>query len=138
MLKPYGRSRFIAAFSLATLTLLFMTTTAIAGDKPRIQFAPGADSASLKGEIQGMDRDVYPITAKAGQTMEVKVSNRRNLVLFRIQKPGKGEAYLPKAGEDDDATQWTGVLPASGTYKIVVGAMQGDDTHYTLHVRVAR
>lgn len=117
---------------------LCLTIVAVAGNKPGIRFAPGADSASLKGEIQGMDRDVYSITAKAGQTMQVKVTNKRNLVLFHIQKPGKNEAYLPKAGEDDDATEWKGILPASGTYKIIVGAMQGDDTRYTLDVRIAK
>jgi len=138
MLKSLDRSRFMAALTLTTLMVLFMTTAAIAGDKPQIKFAPGANSASLKGEIQGMDRDMYPITAKAGQTMQVKVSNKQKLVLFRIQKPGKEDAYLPKAGEDDDATQWAGVLPASGIYKIIVGAMPRGDTHYTLDVRITK
>ena len=58
--------------------------------------------------------------------------------LFHIQKPGKKVAYLPKAGEDDDATEWKGVLPESGTYKIIVGAMRGEDTRYTLDVRITK
>lgn len=128
----------MAALALSSFMLLCLAAVALAGDKPQVTFAPGANGASLKGEIQGMDRDVYPITAKAGQTMQVKVSNKQHLVLFRIQKPGKEDAYLPKAGEDDDATQWEGTLPVSGTYKIIVGAMRGEDTRYTLDVRITK
>jgi len=138
MLRIRTISRIMAPLTLAAMMLLCLATAASATDKPRISFAPGSDSASLQGEIQGMDRDVYPITAKAGQTMQVTVANAHKLVLFRIQKPGTAESYLPKAGEDDDATQWQGVLPASGTYKIIVGAMRGDDTHYTLTVRITK
>lgn len=125
-----------AVLVLPVLVVLCIATAAIAGDKAQIAFAPGANSASLKGEIQGMDRDIYPITAKAGQTMRVKVSNKLKLVLFHIQKPGKEDAYLPKAGTEDDATEWEGALPESGTYKIIVGAMKGKDTRYTLDVKI--
>lgn len=128
----------LAALVLTGAVALFAATAAMAEDKPQIVFAQGADSAVRKGEIQGMDRDIYPITAKAGQTMSVKVTNRLNLVLFHLQKPGKAEAYLPKAGTEDDATEWKGVLPVSGAYKIIVGAMRGDDSRYTLEVRITR
>lgn len=138
MLHSRSLSRVLATLGLPAVLALCLATVAVAGDKPQIKFAPGSDSASLHGDIQGMDRDVYPITAKAGQTMQVQVSNKRKLVLFHIQKPGRDEAYLPKAGVDDDATQWKGVLPASGTYKIIVGAMRGDDTSYTLDVRITK
>ena len=107
-----------------------------AEDKLPITFARGSDSASFKGDVQGLDRDIYPITAKAGQTMKVTVKNRLKLVLFHIQLPGKAEKYLPGAGEDDDATTWEGTLPVSGTYKIIVGAMRGKDTTYALDVRI--
>lgn len=110
--------------------------TASALDKPAIQFAPGKTSVAVTGEIMGMDRDVYPIVAKAGQTMRVEVKNRFKLVLFRIQLPGADEKYLPKAGEEDDATVWQGKLPVDGTYLIVVGAMRGKDTKYTLKVEI--
>ncbi|MGE4538619.1 MAG: hypothetical protein AB7D37_16225 [Desulfovibrio sp.] len=138
MFNSRNISHALAALALPAIIVLCLATAALAEDKPQIKFAPGANSASLKGEIQGMDRDVYPITAKAGQTMQVKVSNKQNLVLFRIQKPGNKDAYLPKAGEDDDATQWKGVLPASGAYKIIVGAMKGDDTRYTLDIQITK
>ncbi len=130
--------RLLAALIPPSVMVLSLAAAAVAGDKPPVKFTPGSDSASLKGDIQGMDRDIYPITAKAGQTMQVTVTNKRKLVLFHIQKPGKEEAYLPKAGEEDDATQWKGVLPVSGTYKIIVGAMRGDDTRYVLDIRITK
>lgn len=130
--------RVLAALILPSVLSLSLAAAAVAGDKPPVRFAPGTDSASLKGEIQGMDRDIYPIAAKAGQTMQVKVTNKRNLVLFHIQKPGREAAYLPRAGEEDDATEWKGVLPASGTYNIIVGAMRGNDTRYVLDVRITK
>lgn len=136
MIRKWSLGPALAALALPLAMGLCVATAAIAGDKPQIAFAPGANSATLKGDVQGMDRDIYPITAKAGQTMQVKVSNKLKLVLFNIQLPGTEIAYLPKAGEDDDATQWEGTLPVSGTYKIIVGAMRGKDTRYSLDVQI--
>ena len=119
-----------------TLALGLLSSNAWATDKPAIQFKPGATSAKISGEIMGMDRDIYPITAKAGQTLRVEVKNSKKLVLFHIQLPGTEEKYLTKAGPDDDATTWQGKLPADGTYKIIVGAMRGSDTRYTLQVQI--
>lgn len=125
----------LAAIALCAACVL-SSGEARAEDKRPITFARGADSASLKGDVQGMDRDIYPITAKAGQTLKVSVKNRLKLVLFHIQLPGKAGQYLPGAGEEDDATQWQGTLPVSGTYKIIVGAMRGKDSTYTLDVQI--
>ena len=73
----------MAALALTGLMALFSATPSVAEEKPRIAFAKGANSAVCKGEIQGMDRDIYPITAKAGQTMHEK-----RVDSFR--KPAKG------------------------------------------------
>ncbi len=115
---------------------VFAASGAWAVDKPAIQFAPGASSATVKGEIAGMDRDTYAVTAKAGQTMSVSVKNKAKLVLFHIQTPEGEGHYLPGAGEEDDAVTFTGKLPASGKYVIIVGAMKGNDTRYELTVSV--
>ena len=132
-----ARSVYLATFAVCALGAAFLLSPewSQAKDMKPIAFASGANSASFKGDIQGMDRDVYPITAKAGQTMKVTVKNKLKLVLFHIQVPG-AEKYLPGAGEEDDATTWQGTLPASGTYKIIVGAMKGKDTTYTLDVQI--
>ncbi|MFU2208245.1 hypothetical protein [Solidesulfovibrio sp. C21] len=72
------------------------------------------------------------------QTMLVNVTNVDNLVLFRSKKPGDEDVYLPGAGEDDDATQWEGALPERGDYKIIVCAIHGIDTSYTLDVQITK
>jgi hypothetical protein len=109
---------------------------ALATDQPEIKFAAGASKIALKGVINGMDRDIFPITGKAGQSLSVSVKNSKKLALFRIQLPGTEEKYLPKAGEEDDATSWSGKLPVDGKYLIVVGAMRGSDGRYTLNVEL--
>ncbi|EHJ47334.1 hypothetical protein DFW101_1325 [Solidesulfovibrio carbinoliphilus subsp. oakridgensis] len=133
-------ARSICAMTFAVVALcpagLLSPNALQAKDMKPIAFATGANSASFKGDIEGMDRDIYPVTAKAGQTMKVTVTNKLKLVLFHLQLPGKAGKYLPGAGEDDDATTWQGTLPESGTYKIIVGAMRGKDTTYTLDVAI--
>jgi|GEM_PF-800902 len=118
------------------LIVLSCAGVSLAKDLQEIKFTPGATSASVKGEIDGMDRDLYQVEGKAGQTMAVEVKNKAKLVLFHIQLPNEADKYLPKAGQDDDATSWKGKLPKDGKYTIVVGAMRGNDTKYTLNVEV--
>jgi hypothetical protein len=126
---------------LATLILPFAilgSASLSATDQPEIKFVGTATQVVLKGECQGMDRDIYPLEGKAGQTLKVTVKNRLKLVLFRLQMPGTVEKYLPKAGEEDDATTWSGKLPVDGKYLIVVGAMKGADSRYTLQVNLSK
>ena len=54
MLKKQNRRHCLSALALPLLLALCVATAATAGDKSQIKFAPGADNASLKGEIQGM------------------------------------------------------------------------------------
>ena len=129
-------SKTLKICSVTLLTGLLSVGTVSATDKPAIQFAPGKTSATVTGEIMGMDRDIYPIVAKAGQTMRVVVKNRYKLALFHIQLPGAEGKYLPKAGEEDDATSWEGKLPVDGKYLIIVGAMRGKDSKYSLQVDI--
>lgn len=136
MSRQLGVFRSMRMNGLGMFLGLFFSVNVYAVDKPEIKFAAGATSASLSGEINGMDRDIYLIQGKAGQTLKVDVKNKYKLVLFRIALPNQDEKYLPKAGEEDDATTWRGKLPADGKYKIIVGAMRGKDTRYTLQVEL--
>lgn len=119
----------------AFLSFTAFSNPGFAVEKPAIKIT-SPSAVTVKGDIQGMDRDTYKITAQAGQVMHVSVKNKLNLVLFHIQKPGAKVQYLPKAGEDDDATNWKGTIPVSGVYTIIVGAMRGDDTSYALTVQL--
>lgn len=133
-MSMFSNRRSLALLTLALVAALACGQAALALDKPEIAFTQGKP-ASMKGEIQGMDRDIYPFTGKAGQTLKVEVKNKVKAILFHIQLPGEEDKYLPGAGPDDDATTFQGKLPVDGVYKILVGG-GGKDTKYALNVEL--
>jgi hypothetical protein len=125
----------------------FVAGSGLARDlKKEIRFAAGANSATISNSVVRGDRDMYSITVKAGQTMSVAVNAEEDNAVFQIYQPGakfvkedglmelKGEA-LPQAGDEDDAKSWSGKLPKSGKYWIVVGGTRGNAS-YQLKVTV--
>jgi hypothetical protein len=66
--------------------------------------------------------------------MSVSISSLEDNAVFQIYEPGGNQA-LPGAGERDDAREWSGELPASGDYTIVVGGTRGNAT-YELRVTI--
>ncbi|MBS1186009.1 MAG: hypothetical protein H6R04_27 [Burkholderiaceae bacterium] len=115
-------------------------------NQKELRFAPGTSSATVSNSVIRGDRDIYSVTAKAGQTMTVAVSAKEDNAAFQIYEPGakfvkedgmtdiKG-ATLPKAGEEDDAKSFSGPLPKSGKYLIVVGGTRGNAS-YKLKVAI--
>jgi hypothetical protein len=127
----------------ATLLLLFAVFSvdcallvhdaAADGVTSRVQFARGGSSATVKGAVIRGDRDVYIVGANGGQSMSVNISSLERNAVFQIQGPDGNE--LRGAGETDDAMEWSGVLPASGDYRIIVGGTRGNAS-YTLRVGI--
>jgi len=68
------------------------------------------------------------VKAKAGQTLDVSITSDEGNAVFQIYTPGEKET-LPKAGETDDATKWSGKVPSDGDYVIVVGPTRGNATY---------
>jgi hypothetical protein len=96
-------------------------------DGNRISFAPGESSATVSGALIRGEQGTHILGAKGGQTMTVKITAEENNAVFQIESPnGK---YVKGAGETDDATNWTGPLPASGDYKIIVGGTRGNASY---------
>ena len=125
----FGRcltAAFICAFSFAAVVGQ--------GVKQKIKFARGASSATVKGAVVRGDRDRYYLSASKGQTMSVKITAEEDNAVFQIYLPGEQKA-LKGAGDEDDATNWSGVLPEDAEYVIVVGGTRGNAT-YTLKVSV--
>ncbi len=113
---------------LLTFTLLSLAAvTSADGVTKRIRFAKGKHSASVSNSVVRGDRDTYIAGAGAGQTMTVKITSLENNAVFQIEGPD-GE-YLDGAGEMDDAMNFSGVLPAKGDYKIVVGGTRGNASY---------
>ncbi len=118
-----------------------LTGVAAAGVSKEVSFAKGSNSTLIAASVVRGESDQYFLTGKAGQKMEVSISAVEKNAAFAIYQPGykagkdadgileiNGTA-LPGAGEGEDATAWTGVLPSSGKYLILVGGTRGNATY---------
>ena len=124
-------SRIVSVFFVVTLALSSILAD---GVKQKIRFAKGSSSATVSGTVVRGDRDRYYVGAKKGQTMSVKITSEEDNAVFQIYLPDEEKA-LPGAGDGDDATNWSGELPADAEYVIVVGGTRGNAT-YKLRVAI--
>ena len=122
---------------------LFMAMTVQAADKVSVvpvQFAKGAQSATVKGTFKGYDSINYTLVAKAGQTMTVNVSGSSN-ANFNVFAPGAVPGQAEAMGTGYVNEKWQGTLPASGKYTIQVyqmraSARRGEAVPHTLTVSI--
>lgn len=104
------------------------SSTFAQGVKKKVHFAKGTSKITIKESVVRGDQDRYYIGANAGQTMTVKITSTEDNAVFQIYRAGEKET-LKGAGEEDDATNWSGELPANGQYVIVVGGTRGNATY---------
>lgn len=125
---------------LVRLALILMISSALAppslgdGLKRRIRFARGRNSVVISGAVIRGERDRYIVGAKEGQKMTVSIKSPEDNAVFQIYFLGEQES-LEGAGEGDDARKWSGALPASVDYVIVVGPSRGNAS-YKLEVKI--
>lgn len=113
-----------------------------------IRFDRGASSKDVSGSVIRGERSLYSIDARSGQRLSVGISAEENNAVFQIYAPGArserrgdygvdivGAKTLPRAGEGEDTTQWSDILPVTGSYLVVVGPTRGNAT-YTLRVTI--
>jgi hypothetical protein len=132
MLKP-------AVFALAAV--LAAALPAVAQDHSRterIQFARGASSATLHGNIHGYDTVDYVLGARGGQTLTVRLQPTNASAYFNVTRQGAAEALFVGS---TTGNQFTGRLPASGDYVVRVylmrnAARRDEHANYTLTVGV--
>ena len=141
----------LPAIALATLSLVSLPAIAsevrpipivvacggppvsLVGRTQQIQFAPGQDSATVKSSVVRGTRQTYLLGAKKGQRMMLKISSAEKNAVFDLMTPigGLGERKTLKS----EAVTWSNVLPESGEYAVVVGAIRGNAT-YQLEVTI--
>jgi hypothetical protein len=131
----------LTAVSLAILLVQPPCTTSVAADsgirQERVQFAEGATSAVIKGQLKGDATVDYLVHARAGQTFSVTLKKTNSQNYFNINPPGTDVAmYVGQSGND-----FTGVLPTDGDYTIRVylmrpAARRNESSDYTLTVTV--
>jgi len=130
----------IGSASIIRLALIVITSAALAAASPgegvrrRVKFARGRNSAVMSGAVLRGERDRYIVGAREGQKMTVSIKSVEDNAVFQIYFAGEQEA-LEGAGEGDDARKWSGTLPSSVDYVIVVGPSRGNAT-YKLEVKI--
>lgn len=92
------------------------------GANKTVKFGRGKSSASYSNSVIRGDRDTYNLGASAGQFMTVTITSVENNASFQIIAPNGEELLL-------DDTNWREELPATGNYKIIVGAGRGNATY---------
>jgi len=132
--------RLLAAFAL----ILGLTGPALAADRTvNVQFPAGTTGTSIRDTVAGRDAVSYRVGAEAGQTMRVALSASNLATYFNIYAPGNGpgdEAMV--IGEfTDPLNTWSGALPVSGEYTVVVflyraAARRGESSDFTLDISV--
>ena len=110
----------IFAFGLAGIT-------SADGIRKRLKFAKGRSATTVSGAVIRGDEDTYIVGARGGQTMRVKITSLEKNAVFQVRDADGN--YLQDAGEGDDATNWTGDLPSTGDYEIIVGGTRGNATY---------
>lgn len=93
----------------------------------RISFKRGATSAIVSGTVAKGGPDFYLVSAKAGQTLSVKVTGKVSFGIF------SGDERIT---EDDGSKTWSGELPADGDYQIKVFS-EGGAQNYSLTVSIS-
>jgi hypothetical protein len=115
---------------LALLLTLGICTTSY-GQQTRTQvvkFKRGTTGASYQGAVIRGERMVYVLGASKGQTMIVKIWAQEKNAVFQIRHK-KTKQYLQGTAPGKDAREWTGTLPYSGNYEIIVGGTRGNASY---------
>lgn len=121
------------------LTLLLFSAPAAWAQK-RIKFPPGRTTAILKGrttggpsESGGMNPVSYRLRARAGQQMTLHLTSAKKNAVFSVYLPG----MEPMTGDAWESTDWTGTLPKTGDYEIIVFPRdETTNTTFTLEVTI--
>lgn len=82
----------------------------------RVQFKRGASSATVQGTVTISLPDTYLVGARAGQVMTVQLTAPRKSVNFLVSSPISTSLIA------DNTRSWTGTLPETGDYTIIIQA----------------
>ena len=88
----------------------------------RVQFQRGASSATVRGKASIALPDTYLVGARAGQVMTVQLTAPRKSVRFLVMTPKTNLIA-------DNSRGWSGALPESGDYTIIVDADEFGGTY---------
>jgi hypothetical protein len=125
--------------SVALLTLIALIATTAWAKTIRVKFPPGRTTVILKGkttggpsESGGMDPIAYMLRARKGQQMTLHLVSTKKNAIFGVFQPG-----MDPLDVGPNAKDWTGKLPKSGDYEIMVYPEdEATDTAFTLEITI--
>ncbi len=131
-----NKSRSLIASALILLLSVAASANATAPDVriERVDFASGATSRVIKGQVKGDHYVDYPLRGGAGQTLSVEMKSSNAANYFNINPPGSEMSMF--IGSTSGA-RFSGVLPADGDYTVRVylmrnAARRNESGNYTL------
>ena len=95
----------------------------------RVQFRRGSSATTVQGKVSVGLPDTYLLGARAGQVMTVKLTSPRQKVRFLIMTSKTTQVLA------DNTTSWTGTLPETGDYHILVDTDE-DGRTYSMTITV--
>jgi hypothetical protein len=107
-----------------------------------LRFVPGSTAGQVSGAVLRGERHVYGFRARQGQQATVRIAAIEDNAAIEIHAPGPtlggqsaARAVIGVMLTKPDARRWSGRLPATGRYLIVVGSTRGNAT-YRLDVSI--
>lgn len=89
----------------------------------RVQFKRGSSSTTLTGKVSIALPDTYVVGARAGQVMTIQLTAPRKAVTFLVSSPQSRNLLA------DNTRSWTGTLPETGDYTIIIGGDERGGTY---------
>lgn len=139
--QPASRRFTVNVFPILSVAFLGMVTPREAPDPVAtfpVQFANGTSSKSMKGTVRGYATANYMVSARAGQTMTVRLTTSNRSSYFNVIAPGADAAMFigSMAGDLFSAT-----VPSTGIYTVRVylmsnAARRSESAKYTVEVAV--
>jgi ribosomal protein S11 len=118
---PAGTTQTTYSFEIIITGSLPQPPPPVSGSNLRIQFAPGATSAQVSGQVDGNTYVGYVLNARAGQHMQINVASPGGNVYLTLVSPGGSPLARAQAG----AQSFNGILPESGDYTVQISAPSG-------------
>ena len=123
--------------TLSLMLMLAMTLEAAAQHgyrvSKRLAFKKGQVATVVKGAIPNtLEGHEYIVRARQGQTMLVKLASAKKAMGFSVWAPN-GDMI----SEETTGREWTGELPETGDYRIVVNTETDGAARYSLTVQIA-
>lgn len=97
-------------------TMVDMSTRETKPLQRRVQFKRGTSSTTLQGQVTRTLSETYLVGAREGQVMTVRLTGANRSLSFLVSSPRTTSLMA------ENTRDWTGTLPETGDYSIIVQA----------------